>query len=120
MKMLNKELDENIVEKNTKHHKQKIAEQLYPTAKYGARKNNMPVKEVPGWKRDGERHQESSDMRTNRSGWCKNHLLLQDEVVGNKIEEDVKRRISTSTSCISECLDRHQFSEGRVKKVDYR
>jgi hypothetical protein len=120
MKMLNKKLDENVVEKNTKHHEQKVAEQLYPPAKYGAWKNDVPVKEVPGWKRDGERHQESCDMRANGTGWCKKHLLLQDEVVGEEIKEDVKKRIAAAAGCISEGLDWHQFSEGRVEKVNYR
>ena len=34
MEVFNKQLDENVVEKNAQHHQQKIPEQLHPSPQY--------------------------------------------------------------------------------------
>lgn len=43
MEVLNKEFDENVIEKNTQYHQQKIPEKLNPSPQYGTRENDMPV-----------------------------------------------------------------------------
>jgi hypothetical protein len=44
--MLNKKLDEDIIEENAKCHQQKIPEKLHPSAENGAGKNDVPVQQV--------------------------------------------------------------------------
>jgi hypothetical protein len=59
-------------------------------------------------------------VRAYGTGGSKHHLFLQDEVVRNKVKENIKQGVTASARCISEGLDRHQFPEGWVKKINYR
>ena len=120
MHVFNKKLNKNIVQEHAHYHQQKIPEQLYPATQYGAGKNDVPVQQVAGRKRYGKRHKKGGDVGADGTGRRKQDLLLKNEVVGNEIKENVEQRITATTGGISEGLDRHQFSEGRVKKIDYR
>lgn len=117
MKMLHKKLKEDIIQKNAEHYQQEITEQLNPPPEYGSREHNIPVQKVSQWERNGKGHQEGCNMWADRSGRSKNHLLLKNEVIRNEIEEDIQDSISTPAGGIAEGLDRHQLSEGRVKKI---
>ncbi len=59
-------------------------------------------------------------MRLKSNNGSINDLLVENKVVGNEIKEDIQESVATSTDCISECLDRHQFTEGPVKHINNR
>ena len=118
--MLDEQLDENVVQENTRYHKKEIAEQLHSSPKNGTGKYDKPVKQVTCRESNGKSHQERGNMRTYRTGGSIYDLFVEDEIVKNEVKEDVDKRIAAATSCIPESLDRHQFSKRLIKKVDDR
>jgi len=58
-------------------------------------------------------------MRAYGTCRCVHHLFLQNKIIGYKEEKDIQQRVAPTTSRIPESLDRHQFSEGRVEKINY-
>jgi hypothetical protein len=46
-----------------------------------------------------------------------NHLLVQNEVIGNKKDQDIKHGIPTATCKVSEALFVHPFAEWLIKQV---
>lgn len=46
-------------------------------------------------------------------------LFVQEIFKTQGIDDQTQKRVASATGCIPEGLDRHQFPERRVKKVDY-
>lgn len=119
IELLNKELDEDIIEANANQHQQKITEQLHSPLQCGAGKYDEPVQQVSCWKTDGERDQECHDMRADGPGECMYDLFIQDEIVTDIIYKYVKYGIATPTGRVPEGLQRHPFFEWRIEEIDY-
>src|SRR5690349_9021027 len=77
----------------------------------------MTVQIEPGGETDGKCNQESSNIRADHYPWGMHVLLIQHIIIGEKINHNVKHRVSAATYDIPESLDRHQFTERRIKKV---
>jgi len=57
-------------------------------------------------------------MWRNRNETKVQHLFLQYEVVKNKVQEDIKRRIAATASCIAEHLQGHDLAKKRVEQIN--
>ena len=119
MEVLNKQLDEDVIQVYAHQHEHKVPEQLHPALQYRAGENDVAVQHVACRKADGERDQEGGDMRADRAGGRVNDFFPENIVVCEKIEEDIQDGVAASASCIAKCLNRHQFPERRVKEINY-
>lgn len=55
-------------------------------------------------------------MRTDGEKWQMHHLLMEDEVEADEVEEDIHSSIPTPANDVAEGLKRHHFSKRLVEK----
>ena len=56
-------------------------------------------------------------MWTNGNKWHVNDLLFKNKVIGDEIDEQVKRHIAASTGCIAEGLQGHYPAERWIEEI---
>ena len=78
----------------------------------------MPVQIKTRGKANGKCDQESRNIRADSANRRVDHLFFQQKVVAQKIQHDIQYRIPSSTSRIPEGLQRDEFAERRVKKIN--
>ncbi len=57
-------------------------------------------------------------MRTDGDEWQLYHLLIQDEIITDEVDEYVKQGIATATCQVTERFFIHQRPERRIEKVN--
>ena len=120
MQLLYEQLNKYVVEEYTGYHQHKVAEQLYPAAQNRTGEHYKAVEQVAGGKAYCESHKKGCNVRADGPCRCVNDLFFKNEVVRNKEQEDIEKRVSPAAYGVSESLDGHQPSERRVKEVDGR
>jgi hypothetical protein len=117
-KLLYKKLQEKIIKDNANSYHHEIAHQLDPATYHGIGKYYMPHQHEA----DGECHCEGNDesryVRTDGHKWQVQHLFLQDEIVTDKIDEDVQQGIPSPAGKVAECLPVHDMAERRIEKIN--
>ena len=114
IEMLDKYLQEYIVQQYANEHKQKIPEQLYPASQGRSGKNNKTVEKKSSRKTDRKCYQEGSNMRTDCTNRCIKNLLIQDEIIADEIDKNIQHSIACSASRIPESLHRHELLKRRI------
>jgi hypothetical protein len=56
-------------------------------------------------------------MRTNSDVANMKHFVLQDKIVRNKKDENIKGRIAAAAGCIPVSLQRHEWLKWWIKKI---
>jgi hypothetical protein len=118
MKLLYKELDKDIVQEQTDHDQQKIAEQLYPPMQGRLREHDIPHQEEPDRETDTPGHDNGGDMRFEHKNPKAQILLMEDEIITDGITDDIDQRIRPPAGRISESLQRHDPPKGRIKEIN--
>lgn len=120
MELLYEKLDEDIVQRNANDHQQEIPQQLHPSPERGAWKHDITVQVEAGGETDGKSDQEGRDIRTDGAQRRISDLFGQNEIIADKVDEDVQYGVGAATYCIPKSLQRHELPEWRIKKVDSR
>jgi hypothetical protein len=118
MELLDEELDKNIVQSQADHHEQKVPEQLHAAQQDRVGKNDILIQEVPGGKTYAERHQKGKDIGGDRDDAKVDKSFVENEVIANKIKEDIQQGIRASADRVAEGLNGHQLAERGVKEID--
>lgn len=118
MKLLHKELDENIVEQDTNEYHQKVAEQLHPSPKIGAGKNHITHEQESRREADTKSQDKSHDVGTHRQGTPVYDLFMQQIMIADIKEQNVQQGIGTPAGRIAKSLQRHELPERGIKKID--
>jgi hypothetical protein len=111
-------LQADIVDENTNYYQQEITEQLYPSVEVGIMENNVAHEEESGRETNGKRHDESHDIGADYQ-WSPNKVLfMQNEIVADEINKNVKQCIATTAGQITESLYGYKLAKRRIKKID--
>ena len=117
VKLFYKKLDKNIVQQHANHYKCKIPYKLYPSPERGPCKYHVSHQIKPRRKSYHERNNERSYIRAYAYNGGMHHLLLQDEIVSNEINNNIKQRIAASACNIPEGLPVNDLLERTIKKI---
>ncbi len=118
MKLLHKELDKNIVQTETNDNQYKVPEELYAAMQRGAMEDHIAHQEKAGGKAYGKRHDERKHISRDAHKTKIDGLLVQDEIVADRIHHDVQERVRAAASRIAKSLQGHYPSERRIKEID--
>jgi hypothetical protein len=81
-------------------------------------KGNVFRQQKSGGKSDGEDKNKSRDVGTNGYKTQVNDLLVENKIVKNKIQKNVKRRVESSSGGVAKCFRRNKLPERRIKPTD--
>ena len=59
-------------------------------------------------------------MGTHSTKRCKNHLLFENEIIADKVNENIKKHVACATRRIPESLVRNQPAERRIQDIKDR
>jgi hypothetical protein len=102
--MLHKQFDENIIEQDTNHYQHDIPEQLNPSPQVRIRKYNIAHQEETQRESDAKGNDESAYMRTDSAKGKLNDTFIQNEIVTDKINENIQEGITTATGQVAKCF----------------
>jgi hypothetical protein len=117
MTLLHEKLDEDIIQQQADHHKDKIPEKLHPALQGRSCKDDIPVKEKTCRKADGKRNKEGSDIRGDHQRAQYHVMLTQNKVIADGINENIQEGSRPSACRVPEGLQGHYLAEGRIEKV---
>lgn len=115
MKLLHKQLDEIVVEKNACEYQEEITGQLVRASENRTWKNDIPVQEKTDRKSNDKANQKGGNVRTYCAQRRINKLLVENEVITDEIDHDIQQCITTPTGRITESLKRHQLPKWKVQ-----
>jgi hypothetical protein len=117
MKMFDKKADKNIIQDDTNNNQQEITEQLNPPMKYRTRKHNVAHEHKTCRETDQKRYNESGYMGLKSNKSKMQNLFVQNIVICQEKNEDIKGGICASAGSIPESLKGNKLSEGRIEKI---
>ncbi len=118
MKLLHKKLDKDIIQQETDHDQDEIAEELHPPMKGGFSKYNIAHQEKTRGEADAEGNDDRCYMRGHGQGAKVHVVFVEDEMIAYRVHDDIQHGIAASTGCITEGLQRHGPAERRIKKIN--
>lgn len=116
---LHEEFHEHIVKEQANPHQYKIPDQLYPSPQVGFGENDVFVQQKARREADEESHEHRGNMRTDRQERQVHHLLVQDEVIADREQDNVQQRVPPAAREVAEGLERHQPRKRPVKECQY-
>jgi hypothetical protein len=120
VKLLYKELDEDIVQSQTDDHQQKVPEELYPSVQGGFSEYNIAGQEKPRRKAYAKGNENRRDMGLDDKESKVNVVFVQDKIISYGIHDDIQCRIGPTAGRIAKSLQGHYLAEGGVKKIEKR
>lgn len=90
MEFFNEQTDKKIVQQYTNNHQQEIAEKLYTAMETGSWEHNMTHHKKTSGKAHHKRHDKCCDIGFERQWAYVQHMLLQNEIITDKKNENVK------------------------------
>ena len=84
----------------------------------GLRKNYVPHEEKTYGKANCKRYHEGCNMGFESKESNMEHFFVKDIIIADKINENIKESIGTSTSSIAKSLLWHDPSKRRIKQID--
>ena len=117
VKLFYKKLNKNIVQQHADHHKCKISYKLHSSPERGPCKYHISHQIKPCRKSYHEGNDERSYIRAYTDNRSMYHLLLQNKIVSNKINDNIKQRIAASACNIPEGLPVNDLLERTIKKI---
>jgi hypothetical protein len=120
MELLNKELDEDIVQKEADNHQQKIAEELYPSVQRGFGEHDIAGQEKTCRKAHAKGNENRCNMGLDDKEAKVNVMFVQDKIISYGIHDDIQHSICSPAGRVAKSLQRHYLAKGRVKEIDKR
>jgi hypothetical protein len=117
MELLDKELDEDIVQQQTDDHQHKITEQLHPSMQSAFRKHDIAHQKEPHWETKTPGDNDGSDMRLDHQKTKIDIMFVQDKIVPDCIHHDIDQGITPPTGCITKRLQGHDPAKRRIKEI---
>ena len=117
MELLDKELDEDIVQQKTDDHQHKITEQLYSSVKCAFRKHNIAHQKEPHRETKTPGDNDRSDMRLDHQKAQIDVVFVQDKVVSYGIHDNIDQGIASPAGRISKGLQGHDPAKRRIKEI---
>ena len=117
MKMFHQKLQKEIIEKEAETHCQQVPEKLNPAPQRRGSKYNKPHQKKSGGETHQKCHEKSSNVRADHNEGKIQVLLIQNKIITDEKQENIKYRIYSSTGCITVCCAVENPSEKRIKKI---
>lgn len=118
MKLLDEELDKDVVQQQADQYQHKIPEQLHPAMECRSRKYDIPVQKKTQRETDAERDHDGGNIGRDDYRPQAYIMMTQNIIVCYGISDNIDQCSRTATSRIPEGLQRHQPAEWRVKKIN--
>lgn len=119
MEYIYKQFQESVVKYKAAKYHGKIFCKLFPFPHTGFLENHVSAQVKPYRERKTETDKKSGDMRPYSNKRQLYRLFMQDEIVANKEKADIQTGIKTTAGGIAESLERHDFTERRVKNIHH-
>jgi hypothetical protein len=120
VEIFNEKADEKIIQENTDEHQEEIPEQLDTSLKHRIREHHVTHQHKSGWKTNEEGDDKGSNMRFECNKSQVQNLLVQNKIVGQEKNNNIKNCIKAPTGGITKALQRKNLSKRRIKKVNNR
>lgn len=107
MEVIYEQFEEEIVQQYTDTYQDKVPDQLYASSQVGVGEDDELAEQEPGGECDGHGHEQGGDMRAEGDEPQRYHLLLQDEVIADKIQDNVQQGIAAPACQVAKGLQGH-------------
>lgn len=115
--VIDKKLQEHIIEKDADKYHGKIAAQLCAFGDFCLLKNHIPTQVEPHGEGKKEANEKGSNVCANRNGGNMNRLFFKKKVESAIEKQDIQKGISSAAGGIAEGLQGEYLSEWRIKSI---
>jgi hypothetical protein len=91
---------------------------LNTSANFGTGKSDVPGKKEPGKKCDWKYNQKRCNVRANGNDIQINNLLVENEIIKNKVQRNIEHGVEPSGRRIPECFKGNQMLKRSIEIIN--